>query len=73
MGNRWISNKEHEEIAEKAGLPAEKVQALIAGLPTSFEDLLQQVIYEITKTLIAPRRVPQGFINEQLICWVTRG
>jgi 4-carboxymuconolactone decarboxylase len=64
INGKWAtagySNREHEEIAEKAGLPAEKVQALIAGLPTSFEDPRQQVIYEITQTLIASRRVPQG-------------
>jgi 4-carboxymuconolactone decarboxylase len=64
INGKWAtagySNKEHEEIAEKAGLPAEKVQALIAGLPTSFEDPRQQVIYEITQTLIASRHVPQG-------------
>jgi 4-carboxymuconolactone decarboxylase len=64
INGKWptagYSNEEHEEIAEKAGLPPEKVQALIAGLPTSFEDLRQQVIYEITQTLIAARRVPQG-------------
>ncbi len=39
---RWLaaySNYEHEWIAEQlGGLPAEKVEALIAGLPTSFED-----------------------------------
>jgi 4-carboxymuconolactone decarboxylase len=39
------SNKEREEIAEKADLPAEQVQPLIAVLPTSFEDPRQQVIY----------------------------
>jgi 4-carboxymuconolactone decarboxylase len=41
-------------------LPPEKVEALIAGLPTSFEDLRQQVVYQITSTLIAPRVVPTG-------------
>jgi 4-carboxymuconolactone decarboxylase len=67
INGKWAtagySNREHEEIAEKAGLPAEKVQALIAGLPTSFEDLRQQVIYEITQTLIASRHVPQGLYD----------
>jgi 4-carboxymuconolactone decarboxylase len=61
---RWLaaySNYEHEMIAEKAGgLPPEKVQALIAGLPTSFEDPRQQVVYEITSALIAPRVIPTG-------------
>src|SRR2546426_8665020 len=46
---RWLAaypNYEHEKIAEQAGrLPPEKVQALIAGLPTSFEDPRQQVVY----------------------------
>src|ERR1700720_3835789 len=55
------SNYEHEIIAERdGGLPPEKVEALIAGLPTSFEDPRQQVIYEITSALIAPRVVPTG-------------
>jgi 4-carboxymuconolactone decarboxylase len=31
------SNYEHEMIGERAGLPPEKVQALIAGLYTSFD------------------------------------
>jgi 4-carboxymuconolactone decarboxylase len=70
INGKWAtagySNKEHEEIAEKAGLPAEKVQALIAGLPTSFEDPRQQVIYEITQTLIASRRVPQGLYEQAI-------
>ena len=36
------------------------MQALIAGLPMSFDDPRQQVIYEVTQTLITPRRVPEG-------------
>src|ERR1700759_3178855 len=54
------SNYEHEMIGERAGLPPEKVQALIAGLPTSFENPRQQVAYEMTCALIAPRVVPTG-------------
>jgi 4-carboxymuconolactone decarboxylase len=61
---KWLagySNYEHEIIAERdGGLPPEKVEALIAGLPTSFEDPRQQVVYDITSTLIAPRVVPTG-------------
>jgi len=61
---RWwaaYSNYEHEIIAEmEGGLPPLKVQALIAGLPTSFEDPRQQVVYEVTSVLIAPRVVPTG-------------
>src|SRR6202161_1822555 len=54
------SNYEHEMIGERAGLPPEKVQALISGLHTSFDDPRQQVVYDVTCTLISPRIVPQG-------------
>jgi 4-carboxymuconolactone decarboxylase len=63
INGKWhaaYSNYEHEMIGEKAGLPPEKVQALIAGLPTSFEEPRQQVAYEMTCALIAPRVVPTG-------------
>src|ERR1700722_5854261 len=39
------SNYEHEMIGERAGLPPEKVQALISGLHTSLNDPRQQVVY----------------------------
>jgi 4-carboxymuconolactone decarboxylase len=54
------SNYEHEWIGERAGLPPAKVEALIAGLHTSFDDPRQQAVYDMTCTLIAPRIVPQG-------------
>ena len=64
INGRWLaaySNYEHEKIGvEAGGLPPEQVQALIAGLPTSFDDPRQQVVYEVTSALIAPRVVPQG-------------
>jgi 4-carboxymuconolactone decarboxylase len=64
VNGRWLaaySNYEHEIIGQKLGhLPTEKVQALIAGLPTSFDDPRQQIVYELASTLIAPRIVPVG-------------
>jgi len=54
------SNYEHKMIGEKAALPAKKKEALIEGMPTSFEEPRQQVIYELTQTLIAPRVVSVG-------------
>ena len=70
INGKWstagYSNAEHEEIGKQAGLPAEKVQALVAGLPTSFGDPRQQIIYEITQTLIAPRRLPEGLYKRGL-------
>jgi 4-carboxymuconolactone decarboxylase len=64
INGRWLaaySNYEHEKIGEEQGhLPPEKTQALIAGLPTSFDDARQQVIYELASALAAPRVVPAG-------------
>jgi 4-carboxymuconolactone decarboxylase len=55
------ANYEHEIIGERAGgLEPRKVQALIVGLPTSFDDPRQQVVYELTSALIAGRVVPLG-------------
>jgi 4-carboxymuconolactone decarboxylase len=64
INGRWLAaygNYEHEVIAEKlGGLPPAKVVALIAGLPTSFDDPRQQVVYELASTLAQPRVVPKG-------------
>ncbi|WP_329261153.1 hypothetical protein OG417_25760 [Actinoallomurus sp. NBC_01490] len=64
---RWgaaYAGYEHEKIGEKAGgLRPEAIQALIAGLPTSFEDPRQQVVYELTCALIAARVVPAGLFR----------
>ena len=64
INSRWLaaySNYEHEKIGEEAGhLPAEKVQALIANLATSFDDPRQEVIYQLAVTLAQPRVVPLG-------------
>ena len=64
INSRWLaaySNYEHEKIAEDAGhLAPEKVEALIAGLPTSFDDPRQQVVYELASALAQPRLVPHG-------------
>ncbi|WP_210248966.1 carboxymuconolactone decarboxylase family protein [Methylobacterium sp. WL64] len=64
---RWraaYSNYEHEKIAEKDGhLPAGQVEALIAGLPTSFDDARQQIVYELASTLAAQRVVPTGMFQ----------
>ena len=59
---KWLtaySNHEHEKIGENAGLPPEKVQALIAGVHTSFDEPRQQIVYDITRMLIAPRVAPR--------------
>jgi 4-carboxymuconolactone decarboxylase len=57
-------NYEHEIIGvERGGLAPEKVAALIAGLPVSFDDARQQIVYELASTLAAARVVPQGLFR----------
>ena len=64
INGNWCAaygNYEHEIIGHfLGGLAPEKVQALIAGLPTHFDDPREQVIYELTTALISPRVVPLG-------------
>ena len=61
---RWNSayaTYEHEIIGERDGhLQPRCVEALIAGLPTSFTDPREQVVYELATALLAPRVVPMG-------------
>jgi 4-carboxymuconolactone decarboxylase len=64
INGKWMSaygNYEHEMIGQLVGgLAPEKLQALIAGLPTSFDDPREQVVYELSMALITPRVVPGG-------------
>jgi 4-carboxymuconolactone decarboxylase len=61
---RWLAayaNYEHEKIGEEQGhLDPSKVERMIAGLPVSFEDSRQQVVYELASALSTPRVVPLG-------------
>src|SRR5829696_1444458 len=41
----------HERAAKAAGVPHEKVEAILAGLPTSFDDTREQVVYEMATCL----------------------
>lgn len=67
INGRWLaaySSYEHEWIAEDlGGLPPKKVERIIAGLPTSFDDPRQQVVYELASTLAQPRVVPKGLFQ----------
>jgi 4-carboxymuconolactone decarboxylase len=61
---RWLSayaNYEHEKIGvQLGGLESRQVEALIAGLPTSFDDPRRQIVYELASTLVQARIVPSG-------------
>jgi 4-carboxymuconolactone decarboxylase len=50
----------HERRGAEVGLPAAAVEAIIAGLPTSFPDAREQVVYEMAMALAGGRLVPQG-------------
>lgn len=53
----------HERIAKQAGLPAAKVDAILCGLPTSFDDVREQVVYEMAIVLSNGRWVPRGLYD----------
>jgi 4-carboxymuconolactone decarboxylase len=61
---RWRSayaNYEHEIVGERDGhLDPRRVEAMIAGLPTSFDDPRQQVVYELASALTDGHVVPLG-------------
>jgi hypothetical protein len=55
------ANYEHEIIGQEAGkLAPHQVEALMAELPTSFDEPRQQVVYELATTLAQAREVPNG-------------
>ena len=64
---RWgaaYSSHEHEKIGTVLGhIDPARIEALIAGLPTGFEDPREQVVYELSSALVASRVVPQGLFR----------
>ena len=64
--SKWHSaypTSAHERRGKEVGLPADKVEALIAGLQTSFSDEREQVVYEMAMALANSRWVPQGLYD----------
>ena len=53
----------HERRGKEVGLPSEKVEALVAGLETSFQDEREQVVYEMAVALTNSRWIPQGLYD----------
>ena len=53
----------HERAAKAAGLPADKVEAMLSGLPTSFADTREQVVYEMATCLANARWVSKGLYD----------
>jgi 4-carboxymuconolactone decarboxylase len=50
----------HEKRGMEVGLPAAAVEAIVAGLPTSFADAREQAVYEVAMALAGGRLIPQG-------------
>lgn len=66
VNGKWHSaypTSSHERAAKAAGLPNEKVEAILSGLPTSFSDKREQVIYEMATCLIDSRWVGKGLYD----------
>jgi 4-carboxymuconolactone decarboxylase len=66
INSKWHSaytTSAHERHAKAAGLPSEKVEAILSGLPTSFDDKREQVIYEMATCLTHSRWVSRGLYD----------
>jgi len=64
--SRWHSaypTAAHEKRGKEVGLPAPLVEAIIAGLPASFSDPREQVVYEVAMALAGGRLVSQGLYD----------
>ncbi len=47
-------------MGKAAGLPTDKVEAMLSGLPTSFDDKREQIVFEIATCLTNSRWVSKG-------------
>jgi 4-carboxymuconolactone decarboxylase len=64
--SKWHSaypTNAHERAAKAAGLPSDKVEAILSGLPTSFSDKREQVVYEMATCLANARWVSKGLYD----------
>ena len=53
----------HERAGKAAGLPNDKVEAILSGLPASFTDKREQVVYEMATCLANARWVSKGLYD----------
>jgi 4-carboxymuconolactone decarboxylase len=66
INSKWHSaypTNAHERAGKAAGLPDDKVEALLSGLPTSFDDTREQVVYEMATCLANSRWVSKGLFD----------
>jgi 4-carboxymuconolactone decarboxylase len=53
----------HERRGKEVGLPAATVEAMLSGLPASFDDKREQVVYEMAVCLSNARWVAKGLYD----------
>ena len=69
VNSKWHSaypTSSHERSAKAAGLPHDKVEALLCGLTTSFDDKREQVVYEMATCLINSRWASRGLFDRAI-------
>jgi 4-carboxymuconolactone decarboxylase len=66
VNSKWHSaypTNAHERRGKEVGLPEDKVELLLSGLPTSFDDKREQVTYEMAMCLSQSRWVSKGLYD----------
>ena len=66
VNSHWHSGyptNAHERAGKAAGLPNDKVEALLSGLPAAFSDKREQVVYEMAMCLIQSRWPAKGLYD----------
>ena len=69
INSKWHSaypTNAHERRGKEVGLPADKVEAMLAGLPTSFPDEREQIVYEMAICLSNARWVSKGLYDRAI-------
>ena len=66
INSKWHSahpTNAHERRGKEVGLPADKVEAMLSGLPTSFADEREQIVYKMAICLSNSRWVSKGLYD----------
>ena len=66
INSKWHSaypTAAHERRGKEVGLPADKVEAMLSGMPTSFEDEREQIVYEMAICLTNSRWASKGLYD----------
>lgn len=69
VNSKWhtaYATNAHERAAKAAGVPGDKIEAILSGLPASFDDPREQVVYEMATCLINSRWVSKGLYERAL-------